>query len=336
VFAQIISETHSPHYRLDFEPVNSRLITGDIVHGDRIFGNEDPSTESALIAALTQSKGRTAAVEEGWVGSVLPEPSPALPAFPAQPQSAASATPKASTLLECAFHNSPSEAHVQLQLVENVLGVRGEPTERLCDPEAGGDLVSQLETRRLAVEDVQRVMLRHRIHQQKIRDDSVRPTPGFNIGDKVMLIRPPSDKLMSGAVAPYVVVTKEPTGTYYSVTILGPDGEPTGLPTRVAGTQLRRFDVEWTRLQADERGSGNYPTKAAVGHRRSKTKGLEGDLEFGVIWITKKGVETTSEPAQLLTGNAHFKEYWEAAGLTTSVRKRVQRERRRGLEGSSG
>ena len=77
------------------------------------------------------------------------------------------------------------------------------------------------------------------------------PTPGFKIGDVVMLIRPPSDKLMSGAVAPYVVVTKEDTGTYYSVAILGPDGQPEGLPTRAAGAQLRPFDMSRTTPRAE-------------------------------------------------------------------------------------
>ena len=242
-------------------------------------------------------------------------------------------------IYECerTLRNMPSEAHLQRQPYENVFGVRGEPTERLHDPEASGDLATQLESRRVAVEDLQRVMLRHRIHQQKLREAAVRPTQGFNVGDTVMLLRPPSDKMMSGGVAPYVVVTKEDSGVYYSVAILGPEGEPVGLPTRAAGAQLRPFDMsrttpraEWLRLQAEEFGSDTCPTKAVVGHRPSeRMDASEGDLEFEVIWMTEEGDVTRFEPAQFLSaaGNVHFKEYVEAAGLKTRVRKQVQRER---------
>ena len=239
---------------------------------------------------------------------------------------------------ERTIRNMPSASRLEMQPYEMVFGVRGESIERLHGIETTGDMAAMVESRRRVVEDLQRVLLRSRIHQQKLREAAVPPTPGFRIGDVVMLIRPPSDKLMSGAVAPYVVVTKEDTGTYYSVAILGPDGQPEGLPTRAAGAQLRPFDMsrttpraEWLRPQAEEFGDESFPTRAIVGHRPSERKDAsDGDLEFLVTWITETGDVTTPEPAMWLTGNSHFKQYVDTHGLVRSqVRKQVQRERAR-------
>jgi len=92
--------------------------------------------------------------------------------------------------IERAMRNTPSPAHLNLSPYEAAYGVRGEPSDRLWDPEAIGDLESQLAARKQAVEDMQRSMLRCRLDRQYRRELATGPTPTFSIGDTVMLLRP--------------------------------------------------------------------------------------------------------------------------------------------------
>lgn len=184
---------------------------------------------------------------------------------------------------------------------------------------------------------MQRSMLRSRLDRQYRRELAAGPTPTFGIGAPVMLLRPPADKMTHGAVGSYVVVTAEANGAYYSVALMGPDGGPSGLPTRAAAGQLRPFDMsrttpeaEWRRLHEQEFGDDMCPTRAVTGHRRSRRASADArDLEFDVVWITADGDVVTQEPARHLSaaGNVHFKEYVREHGLTARVREQVRRER---------
>jgi hypothetical protein len=118
---------------------------------------------------------------------------------------------------------------------------------------------------------------------------------------------------------------------------MGPDGEPTGLPARVAAEQLRPFDMtrtspvaEWRRLHRQTLGPEIFPTRAVVGHRDSERDDASPtDLEFLVVWITDEGDVPTWEPARHLSamGNVHFKDYLTKNRLISRVRAQVTRER---------
>ena len=81
----------------------------------------------------------------------------------------------------------------------------------------------------------------------------------------------------------------------YRQEFLRPDGEPSGLHTRVAAGQLRPFDMssttpeaEWRRLQEQEFGDEVFPMRAVTGHRRSRRGSADPlDFEFKVVWITE-------------------------------------------------
>lgn len=187
---------------------------------------------------------------------------------------------------------------------------------------------------------------RHRIDRLYRREHATGPLQTFAVGDRVILIRPPADKMTHGAVGPYVVVSVGDSSAYYSIALLGPEGHPTGLPTRAASGQLRPFDMsrttpaaEWQRLVETEFGDDDddtlYPTRRVASHRPSRRSDKSaGDLEFEVVWITHRGDVTTWEPAHFLTSNEHFNDYVRAHGLQSAVRKQARRERAR--LGSSG
>jgi hypothetical protein len=181
-------------------------------------------------------------------------------------------------------------------------------------------------------------------HSAHVREREVGPAREFAVGDTVMLLRPPEHKLVHGAVGPYVVVDAEETGSFYSVALLGADGQPSGSPARAAASQLRPFDMsrttpeaEWLRLHWQEFEDDTCPTRAVTRSRESlRADAAEGDLEFEVIWITPRGDETTWEPARYLSeaGNVHFKDFVRKHRLVGRVREQVTRElakgRRRG------
>ena len=238
-------------------------------------------------------------------------------------------------VIERGIRNSPSEAHANLQPFEIVFGVRGEPLDRLCEPGDAATLEEQVAARQEMIEVVQRWMLRTRIDRHYRRSRAVGPPGTFAVGDTVMLLRPPADKLTQGAVGPYVVVDADEPYGFYSVALLGPDGEPTGSATRAAAGQLRRFDMsrttperEWLRLQDQEFGEESFPTRAVTGHRRSRRRSAAPeDLEFMVVWITPDGDKTTPEPVRHLVHNADFQRYVKKHNLVTRVKEQAARER---------
>jgi hypothetical protein len=149
-----------------------------------------------------------------------------------------------------------------------------------------------------------------------------------------------------GAVGPYVVVSVGEHDAYYSVALLGPDGQPTGLPTRAAAGQLRPFDMsrttpaaEWRRLVEQEFGDDEedalFPTRRIADHRASqRADSSDGDLEFLVVWITNRGDVTTWEPVHFLKNNEHFRDYIRSHRLQAAVLRQARRERARlGREG---
>jgi hypothetical protein len=248
--------------------------------------------------------------------------------------------------LERALRFTPSEAHLGRSPFENVYGVRAEPLGRLSDPAVEGSLSDHIAARDDARADLLHTMLRHRIDRQHRRERATGPLPTFEVGQPVMLIRPPADKMTHGAVGPYVVVSVGEHDAYYSVALLGPDGQPTGLPTRAAAGQLRPFDMsrttpaaEWRRLVEQEFGDDEedalFPTRRIADHRASqRADSSDGDLEFLVVWITNRGDVTTWEPVHFLKNNEHFKDYIRSNRLQAAVLRQARRERARlGREG---
>jgi hypothetical protein len=224
---------------------------------------------------------------------------------------------------------------MNLSSYESVYGVRGDTLEVSHLTEQPSGLAAHVAAHQLVVDDLQRELVRRRINAQYRREKSSPPTRTFKIGDTVMLLRPPVDKAAHAAVGPYVVVTVGEMSAYYSVAILGPDGEPTGLPTRAAAGQLRPFDMsrttpetEYLRLVNEEFGDGEmWPTRAVVGHEPNPTR--HGDLLFKVVWITNTGDSTTMEPVTWLMNNEHFKDYVSSHGLEAVVEAQARREKAR-------
>lgn len=212
----------------------------------------------------------------------------------------------------------------------------GEPADHVLDI-APTDLPSFLAARKELSEAVTRWLLAHRLHRQHQRELATGPETTFNIGDTVMLLRPPKTKMTQGAVAPYVVVGSEPIGAFYNVDLMGPDGKPMGTPTRAAASQLRPFDMsrttpekEWLRLQREEFQDDSCPIRAVTDHRPSRRRSRSpGDLEFEVVWITPTGDVIQWEPARHLSaaGNVDFKDYIRHHRLVSLVREQVKRER---------
>ena len=154
-----------------------------------------------------------------------------------------------------------------------------------------------------------------------------------------MLIRPPADKMTQGAVGPYLVVTADESQAYYSIAIMGADGNASGIPTRAAALagQLRPFDMSRTtppaeglRLHRQEFGDDTCPIRSITGHRPCERSDAHvGDLEFHVVWITEEGDVPQWEPVSNLTRVQVFKDYVLAQGLSGLVKKQASRERRR-------
>jgi transposase InsO family protein len=243
--------------------------------------------------------------------------------------------PAATAATERGFRDGASPAHLGYSPREISFNTRGEAPERAVDLRGGVDLASALEHRAAVIDAVQRWMLRQRIDRQYRREQQTGPSRWFSIGESVMLLRPPKDKMTQGAVAPYTVVAADESGAFYSVALMGPDGEPVGLATRAAAGQLRPFDMtrttaaaEWDRLVAQEFGDDAWGTVEVSAHRASEREGAHSDdLEFLVLWATG---QSTWEPALELRDNVDFQDYVRRAGIPPSrVRQQVARERRR-------
>ena len=244
--------------------------------------------------------------------------------------------------LQRGFRNTPSEAHMGRSPFECVFGVPGEPLDRLSSLESvltERDLPTMLAGRLEAKEALQNWLLRQRIDRQVRRERGTGPTATFAVGDTVMLIRPPADKMTQGAVGPYLVVTADESQAYYSIAIMGADGNASGIPTRAAALagQLRPFDMSRTtpqaeglRLHRQEFGDDTCPIRSITGHRPSERSDAHvGDLEFHVVWITEEGDVPQWEPVSNLTRVQVFKDYVLAQGLSGLVKKQASRERRR-------
>ena len=241
--------------------------------------------------------------------------------------------------LERGIRNAPSIAHMGLSPFEIVFGVYGNLQDRSFDfspdERSSVDLSILLSVHPQAVTSLQHWMLCDRIDRQYHRERAVGPSSNFDVGDSVMLLRPPSDKMTQSGIAPYVVVSADDSGAFYSVALLGPAGEPAGMATRVVAGQLHPFDMsrtthEWRRLQWQEFDDDTCLIRSMTRHRKSRRPSADArDLEFEVIWITDRGDVTTWEPARHLScaGSVDFKEYERQALLVSHVRAQVSRER---------
>jgi hypothetical protein len=238
--------------------------------------------------------------------------------------------------IEYAGRDSPSEAHAGLSPNRIVFNTHGSPPERGLPWVEPLGLAEELEARTRAMEALQRAHLAMRIDRQYRRDRDCGSTGQFKVGDTVAVLRPPSDKLTQGAVAPFLVVGADESGAYYSTALMGPEGDPVGMATRVAAGQLRAFNMarttpaaEWQRLQQQEFGTEYYTTRAVTSHRPSRRgSAASEDLEFEVVWITNEGDVSTWEPVRYLSRNVDFKEYVAGARLAARVRRQLAREMR--------
>ena len=233
--------------------------------------------------------------------------------------------------------NEPSPTRLNLSPFEIALGMRSEPADRVLDV-AEGDIPSFLAARKEATEAVLQWLLCKRLSRQFQRELATGPSTKFNVGDTVMLLRPPADKLTQSAIAPYIVVDFDERGDYYAVSLMGADGKPVdAIPTRAAAAQLRPFDMsrtspekEWLRLQWQAFGDDSCPVRAILAHRKSKRSDADyNDLEFRVLWITSDGDVEDWQPAHNLSssGNIEFKNYIRQHRLVSRVRAQVTRER---------
>ena len=170
-------------------------------------------------------------------------------------------TPKAADAVERGFRSSASETRMGLSPMRFVFLTAARPQEREFPPLPVESLADWYKAKAELTEAVERCLLARRIDRQYRASVGTSDSPEFAVGDPVMLLRPPQDKLTQGAVAPYVVVSVGDFGVYYGVSLMGPDGQPVGLPIRVAAAQLRRFNMsrttpeaEWLRLYQQEFG----------------------------------------------------------------------------------